>query len=161
MILYDFYEKGLKSGPCDKNFLRFPEGVQQKGNPTMTTSTITAGRKGDPQHYVEEKNKWRECFGIHLGRSGYVCVVFAQHNVEGLLFSWPWPCLSSLLDFLFLNPLGKTVAIVFVFCSCFLAENPFLSPLVGILFGFFSYKSKKVIKNICSGMSKGSFLKHA
>ena len=25
----------------------------------------------------------------------------AQHNVGGLLFCWPWPCLSSLLDFLF------------------------------------------------------------
>ena len=31
----------------------FPEGVQQKGNPTMTTSTVTARRKGDPQHSVE------------------------------------------------------------------------------------------------------------
>ena len=30
-----------------------------------------------------------------------------QHNVEGLLFSWQWPCLSSLLDSLFLTPLGK------------------------------------------------------
>ena len=32
---------------------------------------------------------------------------FPQHNVEGLLFSWLWPCLSSLLDFLFWDPLGK------------------------------------------------------
>ena len=27
-----------------------------------------------------------------------------QHNVEGLLFSWPWPCLSSLSDFVFGTP---------------------------------------------------------
>ena len=40
-----------------------------------------------------------------------------QHNVEGLLFSWPWPCLSSLLDFPFLDPLRKTAAVVFVMFS--------------------------------------------
>ena len=34
---------------------RFPKGVQQKGNPTMTTSTVTAMRKGDPQHMLREK----------------------------------------------------------------------------------------------------------
>ena len=31
----------------------FLEGVQQKGNPSMTTSTVRARRKGDPQHSVE------------------------------------------------------------------------------------------------------------
>ena len=35
---------------------------------------------------------------------------FSQHNVEGLLFSWPWPCLSSLYDFLFLDPIIFPVA---------------------------------------------------
>ena len=35
---------------------------------------------------------------------------FPQHNVEGFLFSWLWPCLSSLLNFLFLDPPGKTDA---------------------------------------------------
>ena len=44
---------------------------------------------------------------------------FPQHNVEGLLFSWPWTCLSSLLNFLFLNPLGKTAAVVFLFFVLF------------------------------------------
>ena len=29
----------------------------------MTTSTITARRKGDPQHYVEEKNNKKQRFG--------------------------------------------------------------------------------------------------
>ena len=33
---------------------------------------------------------------------------------EGLLFSWPWSCLPSLLNFLFLDPLGETATIVFV-----------------------------------------------
>ena len=28
-------------------------GVQKRGNPTMTTSTVTAMRKGYPQHWVE------------------------------------------------------------------------------------------------------------
>ena len=32
----------------------FPGGPR-RGNPTMTTSTITARRKVDPQHYVEGK----------------------------------------------------------------------------------------------------------
>ena len=40
-----------------------------------------------------------------------------QLNVVGLLFSWPWPCLSSLLDFLIVDPLGKTVTIVLVLFS--------------------------------------------
>ena len=44
---------------------------------------------------------------------------FPQHNVEGLLLSWPLPCLSSLSDFLFVYPLGKTAAVVFVFVNCF------------------------------------------
>ena len=37
---------------------------------------------------------------------------FPLAYVAGLIFSWPISCLSSLLDFLFLNPFGKTVAIV-------------------------------------------------
>ena len=41
----------------------------------------------------------------------YLCIIhkkmFTQHYVEGLLFS-----LSSFLDFLFLDPPGKTAAIV-------------------------------------------------
>ena len=32
---------------------RFPKGGLKKGNPTMTTSTVTAKRKWDLQHYVE------------------------------------------------------------------------------------------------------------
>ena len=36
----------------------FLGGVQQKGNPSMTTSTVRARRKGDPQHSVEgDKSK--------------------------------------------------------------------------------------------------------
>ena len=42
----------------------------------------------------------------------YVSICFPQHSVEGLLFSWPWACLSSLLDLLFVDPLGKTAAVV-------------------------------------------------
>ena len=34
----------------------FSRGVQKRGNPTMTKSTIMARRKGDPQHYVEGNN---------------------------------------------------------------------------------------------------------
>ena len=37
---------------------------------------------------------------------------FPVTYLEGLLFSWPLPCLSSLLDFLFLDPAGKTAVIV-------------------------------------------------
>jgi hypothetical protein len=35
----------------------FPRGPK-RGNPTMTTSTITARRKGDPQHVLREKVKF-------------------------------------------------------------------------------------------------------
>ena len=41
------YEKNTKT--IAAVFLRGPK----RGNPTMTTSTVTARRKGDPQHYVE------------------------------------------------------------------------------------------------------------
>ena len=34
----------------------FPGGPKRV-NPTMTTNTVTATRKGDPQHYVEGKIK--------------------------------------------------------------------------------------------------------
>ena len=37
-----------------------------------------------------------------------------QHNVEGLLFSWSLSCLSSLLDFLFVGPLGETAVVLVV-----------------------------------------------
>ena len=42
-------------GPREKIDRRFPEGGSKRGNPTMTTSTITVRTKGDPQHYVEAK----------------------------------------------------------------------------------------------------------
>ena len=32
----------------------FSQGGPKRGNPTMTTSTVTARTKGTPQHYVEE-----------------------------------------------------------------------------------------------------------
>ena len=44
---------GLKRVPREKKQRRFPEGVQLKGDPTITTSTLPARRKGDPQHYVQ------------------------------------------------------------------------------------------------------------
>ena len=50
--------------------------------------------------------------------------LFPQHNVEGILSSWPWPWLSSLLDFLFLDTLWKTAVVVFVLFSYW----PFLKP---------------------------------
>ena len=55
MIFYDLYKKqrnttrGLEKGSVAK----FSRGGPTKGNPTMTTSAVTAKRKGDPQHYVE------------------------------------------------------------------------------------------------------------
>ena len=44
-------KKQLKKGFVAKTTAAFfPRGVQQRGNPTMTTSTVRARRKGDPQH---------------------------------------------------------------------------------------------------------------
>ena len=39
----------------------FSQGGPKRGNPTMTTSTVTARSKGGPQHYVEG-NKIRTTF---------------------------------------------------------------------------------------------------
>ena len=46
---------GLKRGPRENNTRRFPDGGPKRGNPTATTSTITAKRNGNPQHHVEGK----------------------------------------------------------------------------------------------------------
>ena len=43
-----------------KSKKKLPGGLKRgpwlKGNPTVTTSTVTTRRKGDPQHYVEGKS---------------------------------------------------------------------------------------------------------
>ena len=36
---------------------RYPSGGSKRGNPTTTTSMVTARRKGDHRHYFEEKRK--------------------------------------------------------------------------------------------------------
>ena len=42
------------------NIVTVNPGGPKRVNPTMKTSTGTAKRKGDPQHYVEGKNnKWK------------------------------------------------------------------------------------------------------
>ena len=94
----------------------------------------------------------------------FLLFLFPQYNVEGLLLSWPSSCLSSLLDFLFLDPLGKTAAIVFVIlppdpfrkhnCLIQMIDNHqtcfwflMLSPLAGDLFDFL-HKSDRRSSNI-------------
>ena len=61
------------SGIVQKVFLKntvtvFPEGGERE-NPTMTTSTVTARTKGDPQHYVEGINKY-----IHTSMYIYIYI---------------------------------------------------------------------------------------
>ena len=50
----------MKRGPREKNKRRFPEGHPNRGNPTMTTSTVTAMRKRDTKHYAEGKTKGKK-----------------------------------------------------------------------------------------------------
>ena len=66
MFCYDFYKRkiqnntlpvGSKRGPRENYIRRFSEGGGKRGKLTITTSTITARRKGTPQHYVEGKKK--------------------------------------------------------------------------------------------------------
>ena len=45
----------------------FSQGGPKRGNTTRTTSSITARRKGDPQHYVEGKTA--ASAGTHSGVS--------------------------------------------------------------------------------------------
>ena len=76
MIFYTFNEKRSKNKKSQGDLKRgsrlkstrkyenstktiaavFPRGPKRR-NPTMTTSTVTARRKGDPQHYVEGKQQ--------------------------------------------------------------------------------------------------------
>ena len=42
-------------GPHFTGSCRFPRGGPTRGNPVMTTYTVTTSRKGDPQHMLREK----------------------------------------------------------------------------------------------------------
>ena len=50
--LFQVLSKGSLFKECN---VRFPKGGPKRGNPTMTTNTVIANRKGDPQQYVEGK----------------------------------------------------------------------------------------------------------
>ena len=64
MIFSDFYKNKIyfvryclmSQEVLTKTIVAVFRRVPKRGNPTMTTSTIGARRKGDPQHYVEEQN---------------------------------------------------------------------------------------------------------
>ena len=58
-----------------------------------------------------------------MGMAKVFLVLFPQYNVEGLIFSWAWPCVSSLLDFLFLELPGKTDAISEIRTLSIIPEN--------------------------------------
>ena len=54
-VLAEVAPSGTSRSSYHENYSsRFPEGVQKGGNPTMTTSMITAGRRGGPQHMSRE-----------------------------------------------------------------------------------------------------------
>ena len=60
MVKKKVFRYGLK-GFCLNYSSRFPEwGGNKKANPTMTVSTITASRKGDPPHMFREKKSTNE-----------------------------------------------------------------------------------------------------
>ena len=68
-IVYCLMSKGVRT---KTTAAVIPRG-SERGNPTMTTSMITAMRKGDPQHYVEGKNKVQEsCLKNHDLGDGFV-----------------------------------------------------------------------------------------
>ena len=56
---------------CYKQKCRLPRGDPKRGNPTMTTSTVTARRKGNPQHYAKGIGN----FGNQIGET---CWNYAQ-----------------------------------------------------------------------------------
>ena len=84
----------------------------------------------DTLYYIGERPGLRTCTvgeKVRVGQSTlvalmhtretYICIyiyicffVFSSTCVEGLLSSWPRPCLSSLLDFLFSDPAVKTIS---------------------------------------------------
>ena len=51
------------------------------------------------------------------------------------MICWPWPCLSSLLDLLFLSPLGKTATVFFVIFSFFIEFFRFSGPIGSLFWG--------------------------
>ena len=54
-LFWDVFQV-LSKGFCLIQWKAF-QGVQKRGNPTMTSSKVTARRKGDPQHYVEGQTR--------------------------------------------------------------------------------------------------------
>ena len=86
--------------------------------------------------------------------------------VEGLLFFWPWPCPSSLLDFPFSDPAGEFVVVFVYGCSLFWVSlwswAIFWKPILttqryfgppGLHFSYTTIYSKNLIKmmqKICS-----------
>ena len=76
--------------------------------------------------------------GMFCDTCRYILVCFPQHNVEGLLFSWPSPCLG----FPFLGPLGKIRLFLF-------AGTLFKAPMAGYFFDFFTKIINKLFSSNC------------
>ena len=64
----DPYLKLTTGGVLKKTTAAVSPRGPKRGNPSMTTSTVTARRKGDPQHKVEGKISL--CSKNRLGKSG-------------------------------------------------------------------------------------------
>ena len=71
--------RGLKKWSPRKRSPPFTRGGSKNGNPTMTSSTATAKRKGDPQHDVEGKiyvciKRWSKVVNIYFQICSYIQV---------------------------------------------------------------------------------------
>ena len=64
----------------------FSRGAPKRGNPTMTTSTVTARRKGDPQHYVEWKMNYMISKILLFGKINFGTLKIEISKNEFLLF---------------------------------------------------------------------------
>ena len=83
--------RGLKKGSSRKLQQPFSRGGSKRGDPTMTTSTITASWKGDPQHYVEGKREfWKRKIlkRKHLKRTNLKHVKSERGRSENMIITY-------------------------------------------------------------------------
>ena len=63
----------------------FQGGDQKGGNPIMTTSTVTARREADPQHYVEGIHAY-----IYIYIYTYICTYMCEYITKSLSYIYKY-----------------------------------------------------------------------
>ena len=61
----------------------FPKGGPKNGNPAMTTSTVRARRKGNPQYMLREQTKLQNHIEMKVKKQLSKCIINIKHSNNG------------------------------------------------------------------------------